>query len=89
MKRYEYTITDAVRETLTVFPKDCDFHFYEFVSACRRRLKVNGSHANPYDGSIQRIMRMFRKEFNLVCVSRNKSIYRLVYDERELERYVH
>ncbi len=88
MKKYEYTITDAVRETLTVFPKECDFHFYEFVAACRRRLKTHGTYLKPYDGSIQRIMRKFRKEFNLVCVDRCKSIYRLVYDERELERYV-
>lgn len=85
MKKYEYTITDAVRETLTVYPKDCDFHFYDFVAACRRRLKVHGTYLKPYDATIQRTMRKFRKEFNIVCMDRQKSIYRLVCDERESE----
>ena len=81
MKDFEYTITDAVRETLTAMPKNCDFHFYDFLNTCRRRLKANNPTKNPYDGTIQRIMRSFRKEFNLVCIDRNKSIYRLVTEE--------
>ena len=70
-----YTIRQAVRDTLEKIPYDSDFKGYEFLSVCRKNLRINGNPAQPFDSTLLRDLRWYRDEFHITVVDRNKSIY--------------
>ncbi len=70
-----YTITEAVYDCLKKQKINEPFKFIDFYRLCLGTLHLNGNPACPFDGSVQRIMRGFRQDFNLVCIDRNKSVY--------------
>lgn len=75
MKTKGYTIVQAVRDALDFIPWNTSFHCYYLFDLVRNNLRDNNNHSMPYDGTIQRVMRRLRHEYNLKCVNHNKSIY--------------
>ena len=78
--KQEYTIRNAVFDTLFEMPKNTDFYFTDFLSEVRARLQANGNNSRPLDGTIQRAMCLMRRSFTIKCVSNQKSMYRIEED---------
>lgn len=70
-----YTVTQSVVDALESLPWDVEWHCYDLFNKSRQNLRLHNNPANPYDGTLQRIMRSFRHVYNIKCVNRDKSIY--------------
>ena len=75
MEEKNYTIRQAVRDTLDKIPYDTDFKGYDFLAVCRRNLRINGNLAQPYDSTLLRDLRRYRGEYKITVIDRNRSIY--------------
>lgn len=71
----QYTVRQAVRDTLTAIPFNSDFKGTDFLSSCRRNLAKNGNMQRPYDSTLLRDLRLYRGEFRITVKDRQKSIY--------------
>lgn len=72
-----YSIRQAVYDTLKEQPLNKDFRCMDFFEDCRANMRrKNVDFVNPFDSTIQRRMREFREDFGLICTDPRKSIYR-------------
>ena len=69
------TIKSAVGFVLKGFGENTDFHGYDFLKACRRRLKEKGYVGRPYDETLLREFRRQKPLHKIYCVDTKKSIY--------------
>lgn len=71
----DYSVSQAVLDALDSLKWNETFHCNEFFDMCRENLRRHGSHAKPYDGTLQRLMRKFRHTYNVKCVGHAESLY--------------
>lgn len=69
------TIRSAVIYVLSELEAGKDFHGYDFLNACRRKLKQQGYVGRPYDETLLREFRRQKPFHKVYCVNSKKSIY--------------
>lgn len=69
------TIKTAVGFVLSSLTVDKDFHGYDFLNACRRRLREQGYVGKPYDETLLREFRRQKPLHKIYCIDHKKSIY--------------
>ena len=71
----EYTIAQATKDAMEMIPYGTDFHGYDYITACRNLLRLNGSVAKPYDATLLRYLRHYRELYGISIKNMKKSIY--------------
>lgn len=69
------TIKSAVISVLRGLEANKDFHGYDFLKACRMKLREQGYVGRPYDETLLREFRRQKPFHKIYCVNSKKSIY--------------